>query len=143
MFRTSLASVRGDRTVRDLAATFRYASEMSVIEGTEYRVYIETGEGKYWIERKVRLEDGTFAFSRISGLDGRTQSFPTGMVVDRIRAQRDRERERELGRDLRYVGFYPGGACDFADIHVERPDGKRVSIELEGTVSRIKTETSR
>jgi hypothetical protein len=41
------------------------------------------------------------------------------------------------GGGLRYVRFFPGGACDFAEVSIEKPDGGEWSVEIEGGLGRI------
>ncbi len=136
MFAGSLSGARGSRSVRDLVASFRYAGEMAIIEELEYRVYINDDKGIYWIARETVDEDGETVFRPVSTREGEIQRFPADLKVARVRANR----ERLDNEQVYYVRFFPGGACDFAEIRLERSRRDRIDIAINGALGKIKVD---
>lgn len=135
IFAGSLSWVRSDRVARDLVASFRYAGELAIMHETEYRLYIDTTEKAFWLEKRVDFDDhGDPVFEPADGAEGRKETLPEGMELPRPRARVDRSSNRY------FISFYPGGACDVATVWVETNDGGTVRIKTTGSLGSIEVE---
>lgn len=160
MFQGSLDSMRGDRVMRSFHAMVRHAGELAIIEEVEHRLVIDTETHTFWLERKNvnpepeeeeedapvgwlnrsnRLPDETDGespdFVRIPGREGQKEELPDSLRFADVKARRGDE-----GRY--YIGFYPGGACDFATIHFVEEGRARKTLDIEGTIAKITIEAA-
>jgi type II secretory pathway pseudopilin PulG len=135
LFADSVGRTRADRSVRDLMATMRHAGERAVLEGVEYRLYLNTRDESYRLARMgLDEETGRVAPLPVESREGVRRVLPDGVRFERIEARRGEERHE------RYIAFYPGASCDFAEVTIEDAGGENFEITLEGTLSRIAME---
>ncbi len=132
MFGSSLLRARSDRTTRDLLASARHAGEEAVLEGVEFRLYLDTNKHTYWLARFEGEKEGKEVFAQVAGSEGEVQELPESLRFERPKAKRGDKQE------IYYISFYPGGSCDYAEIRMEKNNRDRVEIEIKGTPSRIK-----
>ena len=134
LFRASVTWVRGNRVTRDLVGTVRFATEMAIVEGVEYRLCIDTREHAYWLERLERFEQDKKVFEALTGPEGRRQILPETVRFDHVDAGQGPE------PGIKAISFYPGGSSDFATIRMKTPDRGRTEIDLRGGLSRMKVD---
>lgn len=135
LFASSVGRTRADRSVRDLLATMRHAGERAVLEGVEYRLYMNTKDQTYWLARMgLDPESGARAPRPVDGPEGVVRVFPDAVRFERVEARRGEEQHE------RYIAFHAGASCDFAEVTIEDPAGEELVITLEGTLSRIAME---
>jgi prepilin-type N-terminal cleavage/methylation domain-containing protein len=134
MFRSSLVGMRIETLERNLMSTMRYAGEQAVLEGRAFRLYIDTEQQAYWVERAGAIEDGEPAFEALPGAEGDIRRLPGSIRFDKPKARKGKE------RDQYYISFYPGGSSDFAEVRLETTDGEELTLKLEGAPGRIELE---
>ena len=133
VFRGTFKRVQTDHAVRDFIAVVRYVQERAVTNTTEHRLYLDDENGLYQAKSLKGIEDDIKVFEPVPLVDSRKGIFilPRDLQFDRIKARRD----RELG--LRYLAFYPNGACDQASVTLRREDGHTVRIKMNGGLGDI------
>lgn len=158
MFRGSLIALKQDSARDEFLALMKYAHERAVMQGVEYRLYIDQNDEAYWIEavlipepeaREEADAEGESAppklaiidpdvFVRIDGPFGRTNRLPEPLAFADLRTQSDDE------RDLKFVAFYPSGACDDAKVAIEdRQARKRTTVDTGGRIGQFHVERPR
>lgn len=159
MFRGSLIALKQDSAVDEFLALMKYAHERAVMQGVEYRLYIDDRDHAFWIEAveipepEERAEEGDgegesappklavvdpSVFVRIDGPFGRTNSLPEPLQFADLRTRTDGE------RDLHYVAFHPSGACDDAKVAIEdRQARKRTTVDTGGRIGQFDVERPR
>lgn len=136
VFQGTMTAVRGDRASRDFVALLKYAQETAIAEATEYRFCMNYEEGTYWLMRAAVDEDGARTFERVDDAYGATRRLPNGITLDRPDARFDRDTKAH------FVAFYPGGACDYATITIEKRDGDDIDIRTKGRLGQFEVKES-
>jgi len=136
IFQGTLTWVRGDRAGRDFVALLKYAQENAIAETTEYRFYMNHKKGTYWLMRATIDEDGDTVFERVADGYGAERRLPDGVELKRPTARQDREEQAH------FVAFYPGGACDYVTLNLERSDGDGIKIRTKGRLGQFEVKES-
>lgn len=136
VFQGTLTAVRGDRASRDFVALLKYAQETAIAEATEYRFCMNHEEGTYWLMRAAVDEDGERTFERVDDGYGATRRLPDGISLDRPDTRYDRDAKAH------FVAFYPGGACDYATITIEKRNGDDIDIRTKGRLGQFEVKES-
>ena len=131
MFGGSLARIRADRAKRDLVAVIRHAGETAIVEGVEYRMYLDAEANAFWLVRFARMDDDQAVFAAPGGPEGDRRQLPEGIRLLEPEAAWDARREAH------YIRFRPNGRCDFAVLRVRNGDGEVTRITLGGGLGRI------
>lgn len=125
------ASVRAmqRRSVRgDFVATLYYLQELSIHQSRELRLLIDSRAGTYHAEGWSAGVGGASRFEPLNDRElGTIHSFPESLAVRSIKARRDRTTNQH------YIGFYPDGSCDPAEVHFGPWQGGPTSFTVETT----------
>jgi len=132
IFNGSFATIQADHSIRDFAATVRFAQERAVTDGVEFRLYLNPDLNSYGIEKLSKMdgEDKVFVPVPIQQLE--KVQLPIRLTLKTPRAKKDSRRGEY------YVAFYPSGACDDARINISNTDGKMFYIDTKGGIGRLK-----
>jgi type II secretion system protein H len=135
VFSASATRSRHDQALRSLVATLRFAQERAIADGVEYRVYLDPDEDAYWVSRQVR-EEGTDEprFAAAEEPYAQRRYLPEGIDLRRPKARMDRK------ADVRYIAFYPHGACDYAEVHMRNAARKRIVIRTKGAIGQFEVD---
>ena len=136
IFQGTLTRLRGDRAGRDFVALLKFAQESAITETTEYRFYMNHGEGTYWLTRATIDNDGERVFERVTDGYGAKRRLPTGVSMERPKARQDRKERAH------FIAFYPGGACDYATITIENEEGDGIDIRTKGRLGQFEVKES-
>jgi len=137
VFAGSLESMRRDQAVRELLAVLKFAQERAIADSAEFRVYINEEKGVYWIESLQVAEDGARTFEELGESFTDPWVLPESIEFKKVKARDDRE------RDLKYISFFPSGACDYVEIELARNDRRTVCIQTKGALGRFEVKETR
>jgi prepilin-type N-terminal cleavage/methylation domain-containing protein len=129
----SLGSIHANHAVRDIVALIKYAQERAVSDTTEYRLYLDDKNGQYWLMRWEESEDG-FAFVEADERGEERRTLPPDLSMKEPDAFMDKD------RDVRYIGFYPSGACDFAELQLVKDNGDVVTVGTKCKLGQIEVD---
>ena len=134
----SMASMRIRNTQSDIVSLLGYIQERAVTDGREYRLYIDKQDGRFWVMYAVGRKQDEKVFEEETRDYGREREFPEGMIVDRIKAKKDRK------RNANYISCHPNGACDVATVVLADKDNRRrhVTVETTGVMGKIEVKRS-
>lgn len=132
----SMTSMRIRNTQSDFVSLIEYIQERAVTDGREYRLYIDKPEGLYWVMYIVGRDGEEKDFEPETREYGRERYLPEGLIVERIKAKKDRK------RNANYVACYPNGACDVATIVLAEGANRRrhVTIKTTGVMGKLEVE---
>ncbi len=137
LFSRAISGLRGDRMLRDFVAAIHFTRERAIIEGTEFRFYIDERENTYWVERfYARGEDNEKVFAPFEYF-GSPQYLGDEAEFSSVSAERNRGGEGE------FITFYGSGASSPAKIRIRHEDGGYITIETEGRAGRLEIQDSR
>jgi prepilin-type N-terminal cleavage/methylation domain-containing protein len=105
--------VRG--SLRDLGSVLRLARSIAVTERVQTRVYVDLGQGRYWLEGK-----------------GRAGRLPAGTRVAQASLVWP-----ERGRELGYIAFYADGASSGARLALEGPGGRSYMVQVDNITGKV------
>jgi prepilin-type N-terminal cleavage/methylation domain-containing protein len=137
LFQASMHDIKIRSARSNFVSTLAFAQEKAVADSTQYRVYMNEREGRYWVEYLVEYdEDGEKVFAPVEEKFGQAQFFPDYYSLQRPSASRDRK------RSAYYITCYPNGASDrvlltFRDATDRR---RRFTVETLGVMGKIKVE---
>jgi type II secretion system protein H len=138
MFRSSLASMRGDSAVREFISLLKYAQERAVSDGVEYRFYLNHQEGTYWVARQTNDLSKEDTFTTLQETVKGKRWLPDGISLRRPEAQRDRKAKAH------FVAFYPNGACDYATLKLRKETARfrkdTITVSTKGRLGQLKVE---
>lgn len=135
LFRGTLESVESDHSFRDLIATIKYAQERAVTDCREYRLYISKETNEYWLMSLAwSMGRDSKKFIPVEERQGDRMALSKRLEIQRLTAKKDRKEKAS------YISFYPSGACDQASLTVGRENGKRMKIQLRGSLGEIKVD---
>ena len=120
----------------DLVSLIGYVQERAVVGSCEYRLYIDTDEGTYWVERMAGYEDGEKLFEPADAKIGAEQQFPEYLEIQRFKGREDRT------RGAQYIACYPNGACDRIEFTVQDARNRRreFTIRTLGAMGKVELE---
>lgn len=133
LFAGSITTLREERATRDVVALLRHAGERAVIEGVEYRVYIDPEHDCYQLVRTQQPEQTN---SQEKQNDEVTLRLPESLHFLKPEAAWDSARESF------YVPFAPNGSSGFAALPIMTDKGDTLRITVKGTWNRIEVESS-
>ena len=117
VFSGTFSSLRSEDGVRTLVETMEFAQSRAVTDAHEYRLYLASKGGQYWVERIGEKEDT---------IDSVEDSLPDSLRFTKAKAQRDEKSKRY------YIAFYPSGLCDRSSISLADQES-RYLISTTGT----------
>lgn len=125
LFHTTLVRLRTEQGVKEFLTALQYSQERAVSDGREFRMFFNTQDNSYWIERFVEVDEkDERVFEPFEQFERR--QLPEGLSFRRIAAKRDRVTRAQ------YITLYPSGASDTATIRIERANGRALTIETRG-----------
>lgn len=133
---SSMAAIKLRSAQNNFVAMLAHVQQTAVMEGREFRVYIDDDEMCYWTSAYVGEEDDEKIFEDIQADYGRLKYLPEGLEFDRVKARKDRE------NNAKFIGCYPNGACDQVEIVLRdtRRRGNRYEIRTVGALGKIEVE---
>ena len=132
IFNGSFATIQADHSIRDFAATVRFAQERAVTDGVEFRLYLNPDLNSYGIEKLSKMDGEDKVFVPVVVQQQEKVQLPVRLTLKTPRAKKDSK------RGAFYVAFYPSGACDDARINITNTDGKIFYIDTKGGIGRLK-----
>ncbi|HOJ33714.1 MAG TPA: type II secretion system protein [Candidatus Hydrogenedentes bacterium] len=134
LFAGSITTLREERATRDVVALLRHAGERAVIEGVEYRVYIDPEHDCYQLVRTQLAEKN-------GNTDGKENDEVTLRLPESLHFLKP-EAAWDSTRESFYVPFAPNGSTGFATIPIKVDNGDTLRITIKGTWNRIEVESS-
>ena len=132
----SMAAVKLRSAQNNFVATLAHVQQAAVMEGREFRVYIDDDEMCYWVSAYLGEEDDDKIFEDIQADYGQFKYLPEGLEFDRVKARKDRE------NNAKFIGCYPNGACDQVEIVLRdtRRRGASYEVRTLGLLGKIEVE---
>ncbi len=132
---------------RRMAAALKMAHSQAVTQHTKYRVRVEPGTGKYWIEARLESDGVQTAFQPVPTVRG-----SEGTIDPRIQVLLTRGSEGDEEDDTRGGGrsqaaippeqdslyFYPDGTSDPGQILLRDREGITLRMRLHPSTSRVR-----
>jgi prepilin-type N-terminal cleavage/methylation domain-containing protein len=131
LYQGSITWARGDRAVRDFVSLMKYGQERAVTDVTEYRLYMDEDEGRYWLMRLAAMDGDEKTFEEIPDAVGGIRTLPEGTTLVPEEARRDAK------RNAHFIAFHSSGACDYASVSLERNDREATRIETKGKLGQF------
>ena len=131
MYQGSVTWVRRDRATRDVLSYMKYAQERAIVDVTEYRFYLDTEKGAYWLMRDEGKKDDKEVFSEVKDAGATRTYLPESLAFDRPKARTDKDRKAH------FISFYPGGACDYATVTMKYDQTDKITIKTKGRLGQL------
>ncbi len=133
---SSMASVKLRSAQNNFVALVHHVQQSAVMEGREFRLYIDDEEMCYWVSAYLGKEDDEKIFEDIEAEYGTLKYLTEGLEFDRVKARKDRE------NNAKFIGCYPNGACDQVEVVLQdtRRRGNRFEIRTLGSLGKIEVE---
>jgi len=107
MYGRSLAAIQLRSVRNDFVSLLSFVQARAVAESREYRVYIDSREGVYWVMYFDGVDDKEEkVFQFVEAEYGQEHAIPQGYEIKSVSAPKDRN------YDAYYIACYPNGACD-------------------------------
>jgi type II secretory pathway pseudopilin PulG len=121
----SMKSLRVRNQKHDFVGLLAFLQEQAVSESREYRLCADPETQSYRVMYLAGYDaDHEKIFEDVPDHFGRQRYLPENLEFGRIRAPKD----RQLG--VFYIGCYPNGACDRAEINFEDQDNRDRSFRV-------------
>jgi hypothetical protein len=114
----------------------KYGQERAITDVSEYRLYMDDEEGRYWLMRLTGMKLASRRgdekqFEEVSDAAEGVRTLPEGMTLEPVAARRDRE------KGAYYIAFYSSGACDYATVELAKDDREVTRIETKGKLGQF------
>lgn len=150
VYARSLRGIQVRNAQNNLVKLILYLQERAVADSREYRLYLDESTDSYWAAQRVPTQEGDVRrrggrfeehkeFAPITGELGQPTPLPEGLRFGRLKGQSD------YMQNATYIGFYPNGACDVADIQLVEQFGRRrpIHIQTTGTMGKVEVKVPR
>jgi prepilin-type N-terminal cleavage/methylation domain-containing protein len=135
MFHDSIVNLRKESAIENVIASMKYAHERAILNSVESRFVVDIENNQYWVVIFKELDkDNEPVFEPLSDAAGRKHTLPATLEFERPKARRLK------GEDIYFVAFYPGGACDVAEVRlrdVQDRVRRSITIETEGRLGQF------
>jgi type II secretion system protein H len=129
-------------TSRDLVSVFELASSRAISLNQLHRVRLDTQEGRYLVERRIRV-NGAEDFVPLKDVSGCSGELDKRVAIQIHRADEDQSVEmgqQNADQNLKQtetISFYPDGTADAALILLQDRQGFRLALRLNPITSRV------
>ena len=125
-------------TSRDLVSVFELASSRAISLNQQHRVRLDTHEGRYLIERKIRMNgaEDFVPLKDVSGGEGELDKR-VSIEIHRADANQVAGTSEENPEQTETISFYPDGTADAATVLLRDREGFRLALRLNPITSRV------
>lgn len=135
IYNRAMYSLRVRNSIQDITSSIRYAQEKAIAESREMRIFINPKANEISIVRVVEQEGrDKKKYEPIHSNEGGAKiTLPENIKITRVNAGKDR------GTGMYYIGCYPNGASDPAQIEIQTLDRRqnRIVIKCLGALGRF------
>jgi len=136
LYAKSMSAIQMRNARNDFVALLSFVQERAVSDSREYRIYLDTEKGGYWVSAHTATEDRQKIFEDVEQAFGRERLLPPYLELDRVKAPKDRK------RGVHYIGCYPNGASDRVQLTFKdtRNRRRRFRVRTEGVMGKLRVE---
>ena len=134
LFRGSFSNLQIRNTVRNFAATIRFAQEQAIVRGVQYRVCIDEKEMLYWVTRQENPAADPEKFVTILSDTIRPTMFPSGLKLRISRLAKGRQGDRQI----RYISCLPNGMVAEAELSLQGSDRRIYIVRTAPTMGGVR-----
>ena len=134
VFGYAMSGLRERSLKNELVGLIHYVQQQAVVESREYRICFDEKQKTFWVIRWVATVGEDKQFEAVLEDWGRSRELAPHLEFQKLPKQEDKQFKAP------YLGFYPNGSSDQAEIQVgdtgER--GRGFSIETTGVLGKLK-----
>lgn len=133
VYTSSIGSLQARNARDDFSALVVFTQELAVRQSREFRVMIGRKDRAYWVEYLADTDGEEKIYEPVVEPWGAEQMLPEYMEFGRVKARQDR------GAGGYYIGCYPSGGCDIAEVEVKdtRERARSFTVKTTGVAGKV------